>query len=394
MGHDAPPTAGVADRPFTNPWPTLYAGLAAGVLAFAWLQFAPQTLVLGRILLLALGLLAVGAAIAIRPASSAVLGVGALAGLVLSRGQDPAWDTARLMTTVLTAVAAAAALVMLLPRVWRRVAFSVLIVFHFGSILTAVTSVPPQPWLSLMAWTYVYRPYLEFMYLNNAYHFYSPDPGPATLAWFRLQYEDGSARWIKIPNRQDYPDPLCVNYQRRLALTESINQLAPPPPILPAEFGARRLEVGRELGIPLHPNGTLPSQYREPLKFSKRMLESFVRHVAWSYPHLEDPKKKVIAVKVYRVVHTIPTPRELIERNGRIDDETQYQAYYQGEFDPDGNLVHPEDPLLYWLIPILRVPKVSAWPTGPDSPGLRSNRLEDYEIKDYVAIHAGDKLPE
>ena len=26
------------------------------------------------------------------------------------------------------------------------------------------------------------------MYLNNAYHFYSPDPGPATYVWFRIFY--------------------------------------------------------------------------------------------------------------------------------------------------------------------------------------------------------------
>src|SRR5262249_51727018 len=30
----------------------------------------------------------------------------------------------------------------------------------------------PSPWLSTQIWTRIYRPYLEFLYLNNAYHFY------------------------------------------------------------------------------------------------------------------------------------------------------------------------------------------------------------------------------
>jgi hypothetical protein len=29
-----------------------------------------------------------------------------------------------------------------------------------------------------------------------------------------------------------------------------------------------------------------------------------------------------------------------------------YQPYFQGDYDRDGNLVNPDDPFLFWLIPI------------------------------------------
>jgi hypothetical protein len=392
MGNAATATPRVADgRPFHNPWPAVLGGLAAGLLACAWVNTAADSLVLGRIVLLAAGLLAVGAGIAIRPASPAVLGVSALAGFLLGNGMSPAWDTVRLMVHFLTAVATAAAVLMLLPRVVRRVAVSLLILFHFGGILTAVTTVPPQPWLSLVVWTHVYRPYLEFMYLNNAYHFYSPDPGPATLAWFRVQYEDGTARWIKIPNRDEYP--MAINYQRRLALTESINLVTPPGPIFPPGLVERRLRAVDTLGIPLHPD-LLPlnRQYGESTRFSQLMLQTFARHVARTYPHLEDPAKKVIAVKIYRVVHAIPDAPRLVLLEGHLDDPTLYQVFYEGEFSPDGELVNPQDPLLYWVVPIIRVPRSGVALSGPETPDPRPIRLEDTELRNYVEIHAGDRV--
>ena len=89
---------------------------------------------------------------------------------------------------VLGIVALAGAGLVLLPTVARKVVVSLLILLHFSSIMVSITSVPPPngglPWLPVQAWAHIYRPYGSFMYLNNAYHFYSPEPGPPTLAWF------------------------------------------------------------------------------------------------------------------------------------------------------------------------------------------------------------------
>src|SRR5262249_2256166 len=156
-------------------------------------------------------------------------------------------------------------------------------------------------------WFHVYRQYLEFMYLNNAYHFYSPEPGPPSLVWFYVRYEDDSGRWIKIPQREDFPTK--VAYQRRLSLTESINQLLPPGSAPPGttvqDLAQARAMRGQLDEIPTYPGMEPVFQRREPGFYSKRMLETYARHVAKFYPHPDDPGKKVTRVKTYRVVHNI-----------------------------------------------------------------------------------------
>jgi hypothetical protein len=301
---------------------------------------------------------------------------------------NPAWDSMRLATYFLSGVAALASVLMLLPRVLRRLAVSLILLFHFGGILVAVTSVNPQPWLSGYLWAKVYRPYLQFMYLNNAYHFYSPNPGPATLMWFRVQYADGTARWVKVPNREDFPLP--VNYQRRLAMTESINQLVPPQPKVPDHIVWARLKAAHETGVRVHPDMAETMQYREPVLFSKRMMEAYVRYVARHYPHLTDPSQPVVAVKAYRVIHSIPGPRDVVLRRGQLDDEILYLPYYCGEFKPDGTLINPADPMLYWLAPILRMPKNGVALKPQNSPDFRYNP-DEWELENYLEVHAGDK---
>src|SRR5207244_2073818 len=116
--------------------------------------------------------------------------IGSLACFLASEAfHEIPWDSAALLFRVGTVLAAVGALVVLLPPFGRKIIASLFILFHFGGILTAVTSVSPAPWLSTQIWTTVYRPYLFFLWMNNAYHFYSPEPGPANLMWFCIEYE-------------------------------------------------------------------------------------------------------------------------------------------------------------------------------------------------------------
>ena len=62
--------------------------------------------------------------------------------------------------------------------------------------------------------------------------------------------------------------------------------------------------------------------------------------------------------------------------------------YYQGEFDPAGNLKDPQAPLLYWLVPI--VPHDTP-PTSAAEYRARGG-FNRYFI-DYVSIHAGCPRP-
>ena len=328
--------------------------------------------------------------------------VWALAGAaawIAGHSVNKAADSLGLLLTVLAVVAFVAGGLVALPRKWAHAVISVLLVLHFGGILTAVTSVPPPggqgSWLANQLWFRFYRPYLQFMYLNNAYHFYSPEPGPATLLWARVEYANGTSEWCEFPRpSEDFRDPLGLEYYRRVAMNESINQLTPTLSIS-NEVLRGRLIAGEVNGIPspevigMHLPG-LP-QYRVPADTSKQLLQSYARFIALQYAHA-DAKADVAGVKVYRVTHAILSPGDFAEGRDPLD-PTLFFPYYQGEFDKEGNLKNPDDPYLYWLIPILRVQKhADPWtgPLGPPVP-FAQNNMGTTEIRDFLAIHAGSK---
>ena len=361
-------------RAFTFPGILLVAGVATSALAFG-----SAVLLRTPIWPLAIaGAVAAGIALALRPSAwiywLLASGSGAMSALALP--QD--LDSIRLLLSVLSGVAAIGAILASLPQLLRRIAISFLILFHFVGIATAITCVPPQPWLSSVLWTYVYRPYLEFVYLQNAYHFYSPEPGPACMMWFYVKYEDGTSQWVKIPRREDFP--LALEYQRRLSLTESINQLLPTA-YVPAEKRDRRLLAGSEQGIPVHPGWADVVQYRVPTHYSKLMLETYTRFICGHTPHPTKKDVKVKSVKVYRALHYIVEPTD-VKRRTDPRDPTNYYPFYQGEYTPDGTLKDPDDPFLYWLIPILKRAQPRA--------GVASTSLQEqeYEIVDYCTAHA------
>jgi hypothetical protein len=391
MGDDNLPAVEAMPGPFRDPWPALFTGIAAAGLGCLWAHavgFEGWKLAIGLPLLLA-GLAAAGVAAAIRPQSSMVLALVSLCGwlscLTLYSGADPQrYDSARLLLGFLASVAAAAALIMLLPRTARRIVFSLLILFHFGGIITAASTVAPAPWLAMLLWSRVYRPYLEFMYLNNAYHFYSPEPGPGDIVWFYVKYEDGTIRRFDIPNRED--NALVQEYTRRLSMTQHIKVLMPLQTVPDALIQARMLAAQTD-GIPVADAPAL-AQYTPPQEPSKLLLSVFARYVAHAIPHETDPSKKATSVKIYRVVHRILYPQEL----ARGDDPSAswtFLAFYQGEYDPEGKLLDPSSPYLYWLIPILKVPRAHSH----NGPGPAQDNDQDWVVENYVEkhLHLGDR---
>jgi hypothetical protein len=292
------------------------------------------------------------------------------------------WDSAALLFRVGTILAGVGAIVVLLSSVGRRIVISLVILFHFGGILTAVTAVDPAPWVVMQIWTTVYRPYLYFMWLNNAYHFYSPEPGPANLMWFCIEYEpdeDGTKyfRWVLVPDLDEQGQPVDpdgsrvrfgTEYTRRLSLAE-YSGTGTTPRLDIYELFQKRLIAGQSEGIyPPSPSEVpFEKQYREPSAVAKNWIQSYVRHVAHSYHHQRKPEKPVIGVKFYRVIHQILVPGQLQEGRDPNHPST-YSPFYYGEFDKDGNMkkdceesyVDPNtslyrserrDPFLYWLIP-------------------------------------------
>jgi hypothetical protein len=425
MSADADRTNEDETHPIRTPWRILFMGVLcalAGLLIGA-VHFGDWSVPI-RFVVLAVGVLSAGIAVAINPRSALVLLGAAFVALVASfAGPPDEWDSARLVLRVMAVVAGVCAVLVLLPTGVRRAVISLLILIHFGGIITAVASAS-ESWLAKQVWIYFYRPYLNLMYLNNAYHFYSPEPGPAQLLWFCIEYEKDEGdpegtrylRWVKVPNMDSKgnhlradgtPLSLNIEYTRRLSLAQHTD--FPGPPIAPINLlnlaTARDMEAA-EKGIPslqqtVEALGLAgEAQYREPNDVAKKWLQMYARHVAHNYPHQDKPWLEVKGVKIYKVIHNIMLPG-MIAKGMQPDEPTRYHPYYMGEFDKDGQMKQPlnalnlivyrsrdgkeytekRDRLLYWLIPIMRT---------PDDTSKRFRVPVPHQLKNYVLVHAGD----
>jgi hypothetical protein len=430
-------------RTFRRPWPIMGAGLVCTVIGLALSQ---TTLVPPRLFLMGAGLLLAGIAVARRlqttsweledrVESAGVLAVSAFVALLNYLALDRAWDSGEIFLEAVIGIALVGSFIVLLPRTGRRIAAVAFVLFHFCGILTAVSSVAPRndppPWLPTLIYCNFYRYYLFFTHFTNAYHFYSPDPGPPTLVWFHIEYADGSSRWKKIPNRDE--SPIGLHHQRMLAAAESTMN-PPNMPIMKQELiplFEQKTKQKYELlpGIPhasgdeimqrrkkggdtynfVDPNDKRSAplwlifeemspwwiqQYTEPMDFQKRIIASYARHVA----HTDPDPAKVKAVRVYRLVHKMITPRELYEGKDPLD-PILFLSYYMGKYDPNGKILDPEDPFLFWHVPIVRVskryPEPGTYAGPPDTPfpmlsllGFQPTAEDEGKLLNFVEIHA------
>jgi hypothetical protein len=274
--------------------------------------------------------------------------------------------------------------------------------------------------LTDQAWNHVYRHYLTFLYMSNAYHFYSPDPGPSHLVWFRVQYEDDSFRWVRFPDKQSALVPL--QYTRSIVLGDSTDLNVPPP--MPALMAMRIKErklagrlfrpdptkdgekfegqpiplIAEDLFDPFNGVPIPPDAYREPTEYSKLLISSYVRYVAKNYPHTEDRSIPVKNIKVYRITHQLINAGQMSVGQDPMQ-EVFLLPYYMGKFDTAGQLMVPQqqydekgnekikgeyDGFLYWTIPVLQVPK------GHKGPFWVAQNTTEYTVHNYMLLHAGD----
>jgi hypothetical protein len=323
-----------------------------------------------RIGMVGLGVLAAAAGVWVRRGHWVAWLAGAAAAGLGVFGLPMHWDSIRLLFGVLAVLGAFAALLAYVRPVWRYSLLVVVVLFHFGGILTAVTWPDTQgrtPWLTNQSAARVYLPYFRFMYLSNAYHFYSPDPGPASKFCVLVEYEvyrtvkdprtgehvpdvdpqtgepvavtdpktnkpRAVAEWVELPKRRlNYRDPLGLTYYRRLSLTELASYSAPgtmlPPSWEKADVMQRRTQnerdlSGRQVSVPGATtfNEVDLTQYRQPHTPTRRaVLPSYARHIASEYtkPRTEagaaaDGRAeervywyKVTGMKMFRVEHRI-----------------------------------------------------------------------------------------
>jgi hypothetical protein len=347
---------------------------------------------------------------------------------------DAEWDSARLLLRVLAAVALAGAVLVWLPLAVRRAVFAAGVLFHFLAIFVAATAVPTSlepPWWNSWLFARVYRDYYSFMYLMNAYHFYSPNPGPPAMIWFRVEYDDGEYRWVKIPYRESFPTRL--SFQRRLGMTESINHNDTPSvrtlqmvyairtPNEDAQRGiflqrtpeqmtaAQRVPFRTEYGGVKY--GSIELQYRPLTAMAKTLTATYARHVAHAYAR---PNAEIVNVKVYKVTHNMLDPKDFVKGEDPLD-PSLYTVSFVGKFDRDGKL-QESDGLLYCRLPIYweEYRYDQEWQNLPyardedangrvkkDKDGnplpIRAERtvkgvVRHYVLINYVKAHAGDPV--
>jgi len=381
-------------------------GAAALGLVAAALDSPPDVLNSARLWLVFVGAVTAGAAVSLRPdcwwtwalaAAAAALGVGGLPGH---------WDSFRLLFWALAGVGAAGAVLVASPPAWRVGSVSAVILFHFTGIFLATTSPPPSPWLTDQVFSRVYYPYLQFVYLRNAYHFYSPNPGPASVLVFLLKTETGTdpqtgqkqykTEWVVIPKRPaDVRDPLGLAYYRRLSLTEQVSRGSPGMAMPTDQFEKTDVwyrRFNKRAEVPYHPIDDLNLQYRLPTPdVTRYVLPSYASHVILDHaPDAETAGRTT--VKVYRLEHLTTTVERFVKGDDPYHPGT-YRPFFLGEFgfvpDPDQpgktkiELVNPQEELLYWLIPVIPRPPT---PNDPDDP-YRKGYL------DYLSVHALDMTP-
>jgi hypothetical protein len=198
------------------------------------------------------------------------------------------------------------------PKPWVKWLVSLVIFWQFFAILSVVTASGNAPWQpSVIVFNYVTKPYLESVFLTNAYRFYAPDPGPIDLLWFRIEYENGAVRWYDMADREQFTNRMP--FQRHVSLTMMIQQMSSPDP------------TGGPGTFFLRPQAVIT-------------LQSYVRHFAQTKatktPEGEDNLVK--EVDVYHVSHVIMLPKQ-IRMGWESDDLRLHKATFLGTYDPNGN---------------------------------------------------------
>lgn len=442
----------VAYRPapfYSHPWFLVLVGLLLNILA--WIGAATISSLPGGIhlvLVLAGTLVSLAGVIKQlreggwdlreRIESAAVVAAAGVVSLIAGFSMNRDWESGRMLFGALFIFSLLAVALILLPSIGRRIVLSLVILFHFGGMLTAITSVDPPngtgPWLAKQAWSRVYQPYLSFLYLTNAYHFYSPDPGPPQVHWYHVQYEDGTQRVIQLPDRRS--SPIDMHYQRMLALPEhsyaplgrlpltnveltalSAQNKNNPEFRLPDRGSWEEIYQRRQMGtglrlysarvnrdgvekeeprpIPLVWGMSEYQQYREPADMSKKLFAGLAIRILKTAP-LSESGAKPKSVKIYRVIHNLLTPRELADGKDPFD-RAKMMPFFMGEFNIKGELLEPRDPFLYWYLPIVYVPgdfprNAPGIDAGMPNVQFGQARPKDGYLLDSVEMHAAGEI--
>jgi hypothetical protein len=208
------------------------------------------------------------------------------------------------------------------PPVAVKVVISVIVFAHLSAIFVHVLA-GGGPFVLKQAASHV-RPYLNFMWLDNAYRFYAPNPGDTEVLWYKLIYQDGSSRWTQIPRREDFY--LRMPFQRHMSLALLASMRTQQETVdlkTDANSVASLLTFSRPATKQvLTPEGEI-------------IYRSYARHIANTYPEHYLTKAKLAYMECYFCRYIIRQPYQMRE-NIAMFDPRMLTIQYIGNFDPEG----------------------------------------------------------
>lgn len=190
------------------------------------------------------------------------------------------------------------------PRAWSKAArgvVSLLLAWHIVALFVGPLSVPRSILGDFLR--RAYQPYLEVAYLNHAYKFFAPDPGPSHLVRYTLEMADGSKRQGTFPDlRQHQPR---LRYHRHFMLSEFIAGFPPSEKWDPRTTPWEKQPVSAE---------------------QARFARSYATHLLATH--------NAQRVTLRLVEHGIPTPDEML-KGATLDAKASYVSRPLGAFTGD-----------------------------------------------------------
>ncbi|MFO0815444.1 MAG: hypothetical protein U0796_19685 [Gemmatales bacterium] len=185
------------------------------------------------------------------------------------------------------------------PSVVIKLVVSLFILFHLTAIICHVIA-GGGPLVMKMAASY-FRPYLKTMWLDNAYRFYAPDPGPTEVLWYKMVYEDGSTHWTQVPPRRE-DIYLRMPYQRHMSIALLASMMNEQEVIKPKEdpLSAVSILVSSQ-----------PSYRTVLTAWGEIHFRSYARHIARRYATHPTTQAKLAYTECYFVQYLIRTPAEM-----------------------------------------------------------------------------------
>lgn len=214
------------------------------------------------------------------------------------------------------------------PPRWLKIGITLLLLYHMVAITINVLSGGARSHaLQRIDYSLKIRPYLDFLWLTNAYRFFSPDPGASNVVWFRIAFKDKTAQCVQLPEKRDFNWRMPLQRQVSLAMLLLMN----------TENVMREDEATAARMM----SDNRPSFKRQFSPYGEAILQSFIRHVSRDARYSKSASgAEIESIDVFSCDYGIREPGH-VRMNWDMYDPRLLTAYFVGRFLPDGKWKEP-----------------------------------------------------